>query len=415
VSSDTVVEPVLGSGIADYGGADNTIISNVVADTHAYGSGIEVASPTPGSAGQSPLGGTITVADNTVLRSGSSRTLTGIPSGAVAVDSSASPITDADISFTSNRIDDSPYGAIEIGTTGAKGTSQPVTGVIFDGDTISGTGTVAVQAEAGGSGSFSNVTGTGIGVPGIFQAAQPAGKPGFAIRLGPGDVGWSITPVLTTYPRHGQPVSALPTPSPTPSAASPSPSARPSLTQTPSPAPAAPQSASSAAPPPPAPAPAPQPTAEPSNNFSIALASEADGLCLDADGSQQYAYGSFLQWSCDSSDPFQEFWVTYASSTNYYEVEDEGDNLCLDADAQQDYAGGAIIQWPCNPDDPYQEWQAIPLQMSSSVIFYAFMNAGAGLCLDFDGDEAWQGGAVIQWSCDYASGDLYTMFNVSSL
>jgi hypothetical protein len=143
------------------------------------------------------------------------------------------------------------------------------------------------------------------------------------------------------------------------------------------------------------------------------LSSVADGLCVDANANQQYAYGSFQQWPCNSSDPFQVFWVTYASSSSYYEVQATGDNLCLDADANQDVAGGAIIQFPCNPDDPYQEWQSISIPTSTGT-FYEFEDAGDSMCLDFDAQSASQGGAVIQWPCDYANGDLYVLFSESN-
>jgi hypothetical protein len=202
VSNDTIAEPVVGNGIADYGGTDNTIISNVVADTHASGSGIQVASPPAGSpAALSALAGVTTVDDNAVLRCGSASLQAGVPFGAVGVDSGSSPVSNATVDFSSDSIDQSPYSAIEIGASSSPGASKPVTGVSFDGDTINGTGAVAVEATTGGSATFSDITGTGISVPGSYSALQPSGKPGFAFVLGPGNSGWSVTPTLATYPR----------------------------------------------------------------------------------------------------------------------------------------------------------------------------------------------------------------------
>jgi hypothetical protein len=197
VSGNTVVEPLLANGIADYGGAGATIVDNVIADTHELGSGITVSDAPSGSAFV-PLTGSITVADNTLLRTGSAATQAGHPIGAVRVESGQVPVSGAAIEFNDDAIEDSPYSAIEIGTAG--GTGQPVRGVSFDGDTISGTGTVAVQAETSGSAAFSQVTATHIGVAGSYNLSRAAGGSSFAFHLGSGNAGWSPTPVLTAYP-----------------------------------------------------------------------------------------------------------------------------------------------------------------------------------------------------------------------
>jgi hypothetical protein len=267
VSNNTVVEPTVGNGIADYGGTDTAIISNVVADTHAAGNGVQIANPPatmPGA--QTLLSGMITVADNVVLRCGSGSPQAGaVPFGAVAVDASTHPVSNASINFSSDRIDDSPYSAIEIGARNSTGPKRPVSGMTFDGDSISGAGTVAIQAETGGSATFSDVTGKDIGVAGSFQAARTGSKPAFSVRLGSGNAGWSMTPVRTTYPAPvlGGSHSGTPQPSPTagsspglplfPSPAAPSPSRgapAPSAHQSPTPTPTGqPSTAHTSAPP----------------------------------------------------------------------------------------------------------------------------------------------------------------------
>ena len=63
----TIQVPLLANGIAIYGGADNEVSDNVVADTVYEGGGIHLSYRFSGTVN---LTGTITVARNTVLRSG---------------------------------------------------------------------------------------------------------------------------------------------------------------------------------------------------------------------------------------------------------------------------------------------------------------------------------------------------------
>ncbi len=57
----TVEQPNLANGIAEYGGTDNTIIGNVIADTNALGSGLTISNEQFASPGFTTLAGTITV------------------------------------------------------------------------------------------------------------------------------------------------------------------------------------------------------------------------------------------------------------------------------------------------------------------------------------------------------------------
>jgi Pectate lyase superfamily protein len=394
VSNDTVVEPVAGNGIGDYGGADNVIVSNVVTDTGASGSGIDVADPPSGApADQTPLAGTITVADSTVLRSGSASSPAGVPRGAVAVDSGAGPVSNASITFGSDNIEDSPFSAIDIGTSGPRGASQPVNGVTFEGDTIKGTGTVAIQAETGGSAVFRDVTGAGIGVPGIFEAAQAAGKPRLTLGLGPGNAGWTVNPVLTSYPRQVLPIApgTLPPipagPSPTPRATSPA-SRR---TQAPpaheSPSPVVPPPA--AAPPPATTAPPPPPpkfplvvfideqtglclendsgeintrscTGASTQSFELVGAlvkSVATGACMiqdDVSSTNTAPYNNFTR-PCSSANDLEHWKMVRISASGaspvLYNVIDDQTDRCVDSNTD-----GDTYNLPCSSGDTYQEW-----------------------------------------------------------
>jgi len=203
LSNNTVVQPNLANGIADYGGTNNTITGNVVADSNALGSGVDVSNEQFLSPGFAPLAGTITVSNNTILRSGAMNPNWGHPMGALQVDSYDYAIQNVAMNITGNAIDNSPWSAVEIVSGG--GTGLAVTGVNFDGDTINGTGTVAFQVETQGAASFSNITAANIGVAGAYNSAFPSGSGTFTFNLGSGNSGWSSTPTLTTFPSQATP------------------------------------------------------------------------------------------------------------------------------------------------------------------------------------------------------------------
>jgi F5/8 type C domain/Pectate lyase superfamily protein len=199
-SGNTVEQPNLANGIADYGGSDNTISGNVIADTNPLGSGLAISNEaflTPFA----PLSGTITVSDNTLIRTGAYNPNWGHPMGAMRFDSYNSAFSGVTVNVSGNNIDDSPYCAYEIVSGGGDG--YAVSGVNINGDTVDGTGTVIFQAEAQGSVSVSNVTASNIGVAGVYNNPYPSGSGTFAFDLGSGNSGWSTTPVLTTFPTPG--------------------------------------------------------------------------------------------------------------------------------------------------------------------------------------------------------------------
>jgi parallel beta-helix repeat protein len=277
VSNNTVVQPLQGNGIAEYGGAGNVMVDNVVADAQAPGSGIAISNGIPLDHGLSPLAGTIIVADNTVLQSGGMDRSPVGPTGAIRVDAYSDPIQHANIDIEYNTVDDSPYSAFEIASSGRG--DLPVTGLSFTGDVISGTGAMAFEARTRGSASISHVKAKDIGVPGVYDAVRPAGPSGFRFAMGKGNSGWAPTPVIVIYPSpHGSlghgpgAVATLPVPMATPSSG-PS-SSRPANPRSPrplrvqpvsSPAPVSPATSSPAPEaPPPAPAsPHPRPSGPP--------------------------------------------------------------------------------------------------------------------------------------------------------
>jgi F5/8 type C domain/Pectate lyase superfamily protein len=197
-SDNTIEQPNLANGIADYGGSNNTITGNVIMDTQPLGSGLAISNEQFLSPGFAPLSGTITVSDNTLIRTGAMNPNWGHAMGAMRFDAYDYAFSGVTVNVTGNTIDDSPYEAFEI--VGGGGEGYAVTGLNFSNDTVDWTGTTVFQAETPGSASVSGVTATNVGVAGTYNYGYPNDTAGtFIFNLGSGNSGWSTTPVLTSY------------------------------------------------------------------------------------------------------------------------------------------------------------------------------------------------------------------------
>ncbi|MYW44903.1 discoidin domain-containing protein [Streptomyces sp. SID161] len=197
--NNTVSQPNLANGIAVYGGTDITVRNNLVSDTNALGSGIAISNQKFADP-FSPLAGTITVAGNTLVRTGAVNPNWNHPMGALRVDSYDSAI-DATVDITDTTITDSPYSAFEFVSGGGQG--HPVRNVDVTGATVRNTGRVVVQAEAPGAATFRDVTATQVGAAGVYNCPYPSGS--FSLTDGGGNSGWSSTWAdCSTWPKPGQ-------------------------------------------------------------------------------------------------------------------------------------------------------------------------------------------------------------------
>jgi F5/8 type C domain/Right handed beta helix region len=185
----TVVQPNLANGIAIYGGTNNTVQDNVVADTNALGSGIAISNQAFG-APFFPLSGTITVSGNTLIRAGAINPNWGHPMGALRVDSYDSDIN-ATVNINNTTFTNSPYSAFEF--VSGSGVGHAVRNVNINGATVNNAGTVVMQAETQGSVSVSNVTADGVGAAGIYNCPFPTGSGTFTLQQGSGNSGWNST------------------------------------------------------------------------------------------------------------------------------------------------------------------------------------------------------------------------------
>ncbi|MFD5625693.1 glycosyl hydrolase family 28-related protein [Streptomyces sp. NPDC127072] len=173
VHANTIVLPMLANHIAVYGGHDNRITGNLLADSVAEGGGIHIAN----RYGAVPVAGKTLVEGNSLIRTGSyhPRYRTGV--GALWLLADDAPMT-GDVTVRENILTNSAYAAVQL-------SGDRIDGVDVDGMAIEGAGTCAVQLEATGSARFTHVTAVGLGVTGLHRAA-----PGFDLLRGAGNEGW---------------------------------------------------------------------------------------------------------------------------------------------------------------------------------------------------------------------------------
>jgi hypothetical protein len=204
-AANTVEQPNLANGIAEYGGTDNSITGNVIADTNALGSGLTISNEQFASPGFTTLAGTINVDGNTLIRAGAMNPNWGHPMSAIQIDAYDYAISGVTINLTNTTVLDTPYSVFEL--VSGDGTGLAVNGLNIRGAYIDGVGTVVFQGETQGSAYVSGVRAVNVGVAGTVQDQYPPATPQFTFTLGPGNSGWSTSPVLAYFP---VPVPAVP-------------------------------------------------------------------------------------------------------------------------------------------------------------------------------------------------------------
>jgi hypothetical protein len=221
-SFNTVLTPVLANNIAIYGGHDNAVTDNVVADTQTQGGGLHVGN----RFNAVPVAGVTTLARNTTLRAGVLDPNWHFGVGALWFDARDSAMNGT-VNVTDTDLLDSSYEAIQF-ISGGGGSS--ITNVHLTNVRIDGAGTFALQLQLAGSASFTNVTAAHIGAPNPIYSCLGPGQ--FTITQGGGNSGWfTDTPYCGPWP---DPVYTFPSGSPSASpSTSPSPSPSPSTSPPP--------------------------------------------------------------------------------------------------------------------------------------------------------------------------------------
>ncbi|ORT57252.1 glycosyl hydrolase family 28-related protein [Streptomyces sp. CB03238] len=213
-SRNTVQSPTLANGIAIYGGEDNTVSGNLVADPVREGSGLHAGS----RFGAEPFTGALRFTDNTTVRAGTLDLNWRIGLGAIwfyALDKSI----DADVRVTGDHYLDSTYNAIMLVSDYGVKDKVDIPAVHFKDVRVDGTGNSVVSARVKGSATFENVDARNVGAVGVNNCGSfnfPGTGSEFALTdLGGNDGGWLAPWLLpsTITCEDRPPVVAPPAPS----------------------------------------------------------------------------------------------------------------------------------------------------------------------------------------------------------
>ncbi|GAA4595766.1 glycosyl hydrolase family 28-related protein [Planotetraspora phitsanulokensis] len=216
----TVQTPVLANGIAIYGGTDNTVSNNLIADPIREGSAIQAGS----RFGAEPFAGHLWITDNTTVRAGTYELNWNIGLGAIWLYALEKNI-DADIQVVGDHFLDNTYNAIMLVSDFPVKDLYSITNVHFKDIRVDGTGTSVVSARVKGSATFENVDARNVGAVGVNNCGSfnftPAGSEFSLTDLGGNDGGgttgpwlapWELPNTITCDDRP--PVVAPPAPSP---------------------------------------------------------------------------------------------------------------------------------------------------------------------------------------------------------
>jgi hypothetical protein len=194
----TVQTPVLANGIALYGGTDNTVENNLVADPVREGSGIQLGS----RFGAEAFTGHVWVTDNTTVRAGPYELNWNIGMGAIWIYALERGI-DADIEVVGDHFLDNTYNAIMLVSDFPVKDLYSITNVHFRDIRVDGTGTSVVSARVAGSASFENVDARNVGAVGVNNCGSfhftPAGSEFALTDLGGNEGGGTTGPWLAPW------------------------------------------------------------------------------------------------------------------------------------------------------------------------------------------------------------------------
>jgi hypothetical protein len=205
----TVQTPVLANDIAIYGGRDNAVTDNLVADPIREGSTLHAGS----RFNATPFEGTLSFARNTTVRGGPRDLNWNIGLGAIWLYALQSNMAGR-IDITDSSFLDSTYNAFMFVVDWPVKDDYAVTNVAVRNVKVDGTGTNVVSARVGGFATFENVDARNVGAPFVNNCGtfHFTGTPEFDVRLigDSNDGGWHNNSWCEDRP----PVVAPPPPSP---------------------------------------------------------------------------------------------------------------------------------------------------------------------------------------------------------
>lgn len=203
----TVQSPALANDIAIYGGTNNAVTNNLVADPVREGSGLHAGS----RFNATPFTGTLTFDGNTTVRAGVHDYNWNLGIGSIWFYALQGSLT-ADIEVKNSSFLDNTYDAFMFVADWPVKDKYVINNVHFSNIRIDGTGTSVVNARAAGWATFQDVVARNVGAADINDCGtfHFDGPPEFQVRLLGGNVGWTGQTICADRP------AVVPPPAPSP-------------------------------------------------------------------------------------------------------------------------------------------------------------------------------------------------------
>jgi len=158
----TIQTPVIANGIALYGGTDNTVSNNLIADPIREGSGIQLGS----RFNAVPFSGSDWITDNTTVRAGTYELNWQIGLGAIWIYALQGSIN-ADVEVVGDNFLDNTYDAMMVVSDYSVKDLYDITNVHFRDIEVDGAGTDVFDARSAGNATFQNVDARNVGWWGV--------------------------------------------------------------------------------------------------------------------------------------------------------------------------------------------------------------------------------------------------------
>jgi hypothetical protein len=131
--------------------------------------------------------------------------------------------------------------------------------------------------------------------------------------------------------------------------------------------------------------------------FSSTMANVGTGQCMDENDWTTQSASQLQQWTCNSGTNQAFSFVPTASGSSTYLIQPMTPDYCTDVNADSSASGAAIIQYPCN----YASNEEFTLT-SVGTNEYHVIAANSGLCVAPAGGSTTVGADLVQVACTSA-------------
>jgi hypothetical protein len=138
------------------------------------------------------------------------------------------------------------------------------------------------------------------------------------------------------------------------------------------------------------------------SGFNSTLVNSGNSLCADEFDWTTVSAAQFDQWTCNSGTNQEFSFVPTVAGGGTYYIQPMTPDYCLDVNGASSASGAAVIQYPCN----YASNQQFTLHSVSSGK-YEVVAVNSGLCVAPAGASTASGALLVQVACSTTGTDVW--------